>query len=200
MNLGPVRAFDAGRRQTTVAFIGAARNTVVVSGIKIGYSNRWPSGRCTRPDSDKPQASSPLERISIFATMLSGILIPSFTPRLARIRNQQRGRLRACSRRGRWRYIECAIKHIAIRRKYAAPVVLGGVQRGSRRAQRKGNIGRTVLRQHIQRRRSYRVKPAMNVAPSGAIDSTVDCPVTVRLLRIVPDESRKQTPPSARCC
>src|SRR5215831_13758533 len=34
---------------------------------------------------------------------------------------------------------------------------------------------------------SYIVNPAMNLEPSGAIDSTVDCPATVRLRRITPD-------------
>ena len=34
---------------------------------------------------------------------------------------------------------------------------------------------------------SYIVKPAMNREPSGAMDSTVDCPATVRLRRITPE-------------
>ena len=107
--------------------------------------------------------------------------------RLSRAADQQRGSLRARRRRGVRRRVEGAVECLAVRRESAATHVGKGAEVVAVVLRRKRNVVALCCAITPSVAVSYSVNPAMNREPSGAIESTVDWPVTVRLRRIEPE-------------
>src|ERR1039458_2061090 len=161
-----------------------ARNTMLVSGIRIGYWYRFPSGRWIIPESLNPQAFAPSLVIAILATMLSGRLMPRRIPRFV-------GSLTSSveDSEGEGGLVVAAVLNALYRVAPSGEKMLPPTFCVVFTADVKvnGALALFCCATTASVAVSYMVNPAMKREPSGAIEITVLCPAVVRLRRITPE-------------